>query len=225
MHLFKEYTKASPFICPICNFQIFGGIKQHLKACDGRGPRRRRERKKGRKHSEETKKKISESLRKSPKNTGRGKTQERELERRRKISEAMKQNGGGYRKGSGRGKSGWYKGYWCDSTWELAFVIYHLDHKIPFKRNLEAFDYEFEGKQHKYYPDFIYEDGTYIEIKGRREFSKLDTKTQTKISNFPYKLNLFLEKEMENMIFYCEKFYGKNFRNLYDGRVDSGESH
>jgi len=37
---------------------------------------------------------------------------------------------GGKRIGSGRGKSGWYKGYWCDSSWELAYVIYNIDHDV-----------------------------------------------------------------------------------------------
>ena len=39
---------------------------------------------------------------------------------------------GGKRHGSGRGKKGWYKGYYCDSTWELAWVIYQLDHGVKF---------------------------------------------------------------------------------------------
>lgn len=73
---------------------------------------------------------------------------------------------GGIRKGSGRGKSGWYKGYWCDSTWELAYVIYNLDHNIKFKRNNKGFEYQYKNKKHKYYPDFVLEDNTYIEIKG-----------------------------------------------------------
>ena len=44
---------------------------------------------------------------------------------------------GGYHKNLGRGKQGSYKGYWCDSSWELAFVIYHLEHDIKFKKKLE----------------------------------------------------------------------------------------
>lgn len=43
----------------------------------------------------------------------------------------MKEVGGGYRKGSGRGKKGRYKGYWCDSSWELALnlkeILNHLN--------------------------------------------------------------------------------------------------
>ena len=85
-----------------------------------------------------------------------------------KISETMKNNpnAGGLRKGSGVGLSGWYKGYWCDSSWELAFVIYNLEHGIKFERNKKGFEYEFEGKICKYYPDFLMEDCSYVEIKG-----------------------------------------------------------
>ena len=57
-----------------------------------------------------------------------------------------------------------YKGYWCDSSWELAYVIYNLEHNIKFERNKQGFEYEFENKKYKYYPDFILEDGTYVEV-------------------------------------------------------------
>ena len=67
---------------------------------------------------------------------------------------------GGYKKGCGKGKKGWYKGYWCDSSWELAFVIYNLEHGIKFERNKQGFEYVFENKTYKYYPDFILGNGT-----------------------------------------------------------------
>ena len=120
-------------------------------------------------------------------------------------------NNGGFRKNSGsRGSKGWYKGYWCDSSWELAFVIYHLDHKIPFIRNKQAFEYEFEGKTHKYYPDFIYEDGTYVEIKGCVTQGTLE-----KIKQFPYKIRLLNKSNIKNILFYCKKFYGEDFIKFY----------
>lgn len=69
---------------------------------------------------------------------------------------------GGYRQGSGRSKSGYYKGIYCGSTYELAWVIYRLDHNLPVKR----FDgYILYGDNRKYYPDFI-DDSCIIEIKG-----------------------------------------------------------
>lgn len=75
-------------------------------------------------------------------------------------------NAGGFRKGSGRGKKGVYKGYFCDSTYELVFVIYNIDHDIKFKRNLIGYEYQHGNKIHTYYSDFILEDGSLVEIKG-----------------------------------------------------------
>ncbi len=57
---------------------------------------------------------------------------------------------GGYRSKGGRGKSGWYKGYWCDSSWELAWVIHAIDNNIWFERNTHGFDYYFNNKKQKY---------------------------------------------------------------------------
>jgi hypothetical protein len=72
---------------------------------------------------------------------------ELEAARRAKLSQvALRRGLGGYERGSGRGKKGWFRGYWCDSTYELVFVAYALDHEIPFERNLEVFPYEYQGK-------------------------------------------------------------------------------
>lgn len=92
---------------------------------------------------------------------------EKEIERKKKISETMKKNhkAGGYRKGSGRGKQGWYKGIYCDSSWELAFVYYHLENNLDIKRCTESRKYIYEGVEHTYIPDFVTKDGI-IEIKG-----------------------------------------------------------
>jgi hypothetical protein len=92
---------------------------------------------------------------------------ELEASRRKKISDTARRVGmGGYRRGSGRGKKGWYRGHWCDSTYELAFVVWALDYEVPFVRNLEFFPYEYEGRVLHWMPDFLLADGTYIEIKG-----------------------------------------------------------
>jgi len=119
--------------------------------------------------------------------------------------------GGGYKPGSGRGKQGWYKGYWCDSSWELAYVIYNLEHNIKFKRNNEGFEYEFENKKFKYYPDFILEDGTYVEIKGY-----LDKKNMAKINSFQNKLIIIDKNSIKEYLNYVIEKYGKNFIELYN---------
>lgn len=119
---------------------------------------------------------------------------------------------GGYRKGSGRGKKGWYKGYFCDSSYELAWVIYNLEHNIKFERNTEKFNYIFENKNYKYIPDFILDDNTYIEIKGY--YTK---QTEEKIKQFPYQITILYRNNLQIEFDYVEQKYGKHFIELYEG--------
>ena len=65
----------------------------------------------------------------------------------------------------GRGHRGWYRGFWCDSSWELAFVIWCLDHNINIIRNTKKFKYIYKGDTHNYTPDFKL-GYFYIEVKG-----------------------------------------------------------
>jgi hypothetical protein len=86
---------------------------------------------------------------------------------RPKISKSNKGKTGGWRNFGGNGMKGTYEGIMYQSSWELAWIAYHLDHKINFRRCTEFFEYEYEGKKSKYYPDFFLEDEqTYVEIKG-----------------------------------------------------------
>lgn len=121
------------------------------------------------------------------------------------------QTSGGIKIGSSRGKHGWYQGYWCDSSWELAWVIYNLDHGIKFERNKQGFEYEYLGKIHKYYPDFILEDGTYVEIK-----AVLDEKNKIKISSFLGTLILIRHEGIKQFVDYVIEKHGKDFIKLYD---------
>lgn len=105
-------------------------------------------------------------------------------------------------KGIGKGKFGWYKDYWCDSTWELAFVIYNLDHDIKFERNKEGFEYIYNGEVCKYYPDFILEDGSYIEIKGY-----MNGKDEEKIKQFKFPLKVLSTNEILPYIKYVKETY------------------
>lgn len=119
---------------------------------------------------------------------------------------------GGYREGSGRGKSGWYKGYYCDSSWELAFVIYNLEHDIKFERNKKQFAYIFEGKRHNYIPDWIV-NNEYVEIKGY-----WTEQWQAKLEQFPKEETLIVltKIEMQHYIDYVIEKYGKDYINLYE---------
>jgi hypothetical protein len=118
---------------------------------------------------------------------------------------------GGIRHGSGRGKQGWYKGSYCNSSWELAWVIYNLEHDIKFTRNTKGFEYNFNGMKHRFYPDFILENGDYVEIKGY-----MDKKNIEKISQFSCKLTILLRKDIKPYIEYVIQKYGKNFIGLYE---------
>lgn len=140
-------------------------------------------------------------------------------ETRQKISATAKKNGksGGYRKGSGRGKKGWYKGYFCDSSWELAFVIYNLEHGITdFSKNLdEKFEYEINGKKHLYIPDFKFSDGHFIEVKGRKETNPIIEAKRNAVKN----IKILFADDMKPYLDYVITKYGKNFTELYDDKV------
>jgi hypothetical protein len=120
---------------------------------------------------------------------------------------------GGYRKKGGRGKQGWYKGYYCNSSWELAWVIYQLEHNIKFKRNTQGFQYDFLGKKYKFYPDFILENGDYVEIK-----AYIDDKNKAKISSFPHKLSVIGKFDILPFIQYTVQKYGKDYIKLYESK-------
>lgn len=135
-------------------------------------------------------------------------------EERKYHSDCWRSISGGFRQGSSRGKSGWYKGYWCDSSYELAWVIYQLEHGVKFTRNKEGFHYEFNGKSHKFYPDFIVDD-KYIEIKN---FSS--AQLDAKLKWFPHKITVLYKKNLKRELDYVISRYGKNFIDLYDERKD-----
>ena len=144
-------------------------------------------------------------------NSGKGSTLEKEIERKKKISESMIMNKyGGYRKGSGVGKAGWYHKIWCDSSWELAFVVFNLEHDIPIKKNWKKFPYSYKGKVFNYIPDFIV-NNEFVEIKGyeREEFTE-------KIKQFPNTIKIIGAKEITKYLNYVVKKYGKKFIELYE---------
>jgi hypothetical protein len=123
---------------------------------------------------------------------------------------------GGYRAKGGRGKQGWYKGFYCNSSWELAWVIYQLEHGVNFKRNTSGFQYEFVGKKLKFYPDFILDNGEYVEVKGYT-----DDKVRAKFAYFPYKLQVIGKNEIKPFIQYVVEKYGKDYINLYETKEKS----
>jgi len=179
----NDYEK-SPCLCPKCglpkSFEKRNNQFCSRKCANGRGPR-----------SESTKIKISKWAKENPRGIanlskekriqiGKNSRKTRKavccktcykqfevIETSSKVycSAKCNPNYGGYRKGSGRSKSGYYNGIFCGSTYELLWVMYNIHHNINFERFDGYIEYVLDGVTRKYFPDFI-QDNDIIEIKG-----------------------------------------------------------
>lgn len=108
---------------------------------------------------------------------------------------------------------GFYKGYECDSSWELAYLMFCLDNNITIQRNHTGFAYrDKDEKDRTYYPDFIVND-TYIEIKG-----EYNEDVEYKLRDFPkdVPLKIIDINNISPYLKYARITYGKEFYNLYD---------
>ena len=132
---------------------------------------------KGRKHSEETKQKLSKAL----------------LEYNHRDNQRNLHS-----------KGGWYDGLYFMSTWELAYYIYQKDHGISLSRCTERFQYIWEGKSHYYTPDFLMGD-VYIEIKGK-EWPKDLVKYQA-VKNQGKQFKVLYEKDLKDCFDYILTTY------------------
>ena len=95
----------------------------------------------------------------------------------------------------------------------MAWVVYQLEHGRNFKRNTVGFSYEFGGKKMKFYPDFILENGDYVEVKGYT-----DDKVRAKFAYFPHKLQVVDKNGIKPFIQYAIKKYGKDYVKLYESK-------
>lgn len=128
---------------------------------------------------------------------------------------------GGYRQNSNKQYGGYYKGIWCDSRWELAYLIYHLDHNIPIKRCTNYFIYsDNENKIRKYYPDFIINNSTYVEIKGRWR-DNLNKKINA-VKTTGSQIIVLFKKEIQLYLKYCyNKYHTYDLSILYDKTISN----
>lgn len=159
---------------------------------------------------------ISKSLLGIP--SGKCKDPIKEEERKRKISESMKGNiNWKFNKTRGNSKKGWYHGIFCDSTWELAFVVYYIEHNLYIARCKEQYKYNFENSEHIYIPDFITDDGI-IEIKGRKNKKALE-----KEKKFP-QIKVIDANLIKPYLNYVIEKYGNEFwKLLYEGNPYKNE--
>lgn len=113
---------------------------------------------KNRTHTDETKNKISKSIRKAI------------LEHPESYCSSNV---------NGRVKHCFYKSIKLDSSWELIVAKYLDSLNIKWIRNKNSFNYEWDNKIHKYFPDFYLVDyDYYIEVKGyerKRDLSKYNS--------------------------------------------------
>lgn len=109
-------------------------------------------------------------------------------------------------------KSGIYHGIHCDSSWELAFLIYCEEHNISIKRCKKSLSYTYQNKLFNYYPDFEIDNIMY-EIKGYE-----NEKAKEKHKQHPEVVYLDKDKMQKYLTYVIDK-YGKNFITLYD-RLD-----
>ena len=108
--------------------------------------------------------------------------------------------------------AGKYKGHYFESSLELAWIVYNLDHGIPFERCSETFEYYDSEtcRWRTYFPDFVLPDGTIVEIKGY--YTQNDTdKMQAVILDYRRDIVLMLKKDLAVQLNYCKNRYGKDF--------------
>lgn len=120
---------------------------------------------------------------------------------------------GGYREGSGRSKTGYYQGYYCGSTYELAWIIYQLDHHQQFQR----FPGYLSDGSLKYYPDFLLPDNTIIEIKGYHT-ELVDRKAELAKSK-GYNIEILYRDDLKEIFEYVSNKYNipqSKFYTLYE---------
>lgn len=127
----------------------------------------------------------------------------------RRSKWAKEHHYGGYNFGGGGGHKGIYDGINFDSSWELAFYIYHKEHNLFIERCKEKRTYEINNETKNYIPDFITDEGI-IEIKGYdTEISKLKSLYNPDIKVLHY-------EEMKPYLDYVIEKYGNDFIKLYN---------
>lgn len=108
---------------------------------------------------------------------------------------------------------GTYKGIHCDSSWELAYVVYCIEHDIGIRRCDEKRKYIFNNETHIYLPDFVVNDSKIVEIKGSAKYSKQWKAKQEQNKD----VHTLYEKDMQPYLSYCKDKYGERFwETLYD---------
>ena len=117
---------------------------------------------------------------------------------------------GGYRKGSGRGKHGWYDNMHFDSTYELAYYIYCKQHGQHIERCKDTFEYiNSKGLKRTYHPDFRV-NGKIIEIKGYK-----DNDVDLKVQSVTETIELLLPNDLKPVFEFVESYTNVKIADLH----------
>jgi len=121
-----------------------------------------------------------------------------------KLSNSTKGKCGGYRKGSGRSKGGYFNNQYFDSTFEIEVAQFFIKNNIKWERNTKRFYFIWNGKKTYYIPDFYLPDiNKYLETKGYW-YSNKEEKTKFAAKDNKIDLVILTQKEWlkdKNIIF------------------------
>lgn len=167
--------------------------------------------------TKETDSRVKKYVEARPKDNPNGwKGRKHTEETKRKLSKALLEYNHGDNQRNLHSKGGWFDGIYFMSTWELAYYIYQRDHGVVLNRCLERFQYTWEGKLHYYTPDFLI-DSTYIEIKGK-EWPK-DTVKYKAVQDQGKQFKVLYEKDLKDYFKYVLDTYKvQTITELYEVR-------
>lgn len=110
----------------------------------------------------------------------------------------------------------YYDGQRFDSSWELAYYIWLKDHNIPFEFHIDPIDYSYQGKMHRYFPDFKV-NGMLVEIKGP-QLLKLMQESNS-LDNAKYRCmvehGVKIMTDCSEYLNYIEEKYGKDYMQQF----------
>lgn len=119
-----------------------------------------------------------------------------------------------------------------DSSWELAFYIFHIENGYNIKRCEKSFEYIYDNKKYLYFPDFEIDDKLY-EIKGLQFFEnkncnnkminpfdktqddKFEAKHQCALKN-----NVIFITDCKKYLNYVKEHYTENFLELFSTKLE-----
>lgn len=117
-----------------------------------------------------------------------------------------------------------YDGEYFDSTWELAFYIYHKDKKSNITRSHKSIKYTFNSEEHRYFPDFEI-DGKFFEVKSPYLYEQLlvpNTVENAKL-NCMKENNAMILTDCTKYLKYIERHYGKDYFEQFKQRNKKDE--